>query len=286
MINQDPGVVTIQSQLVFGHAGNSAAVFPLEYAGIPVCAVPTVLFSNNPHYPSMAGEAIDPARVRALLKALLERQPPSCTRAVISGFLGGAGVVEPIAAFVDEVKAGNTACPYVLDPVLGSRDVGDIADHETFLGIRDVLLPRADIVIPNDYELERLTGLFAGTPDAAKEAAGLLIERGVEEVAVTGIGASDAATLDCIVVTRAGAWRVETPRLPVRPVGTGDLLTALYTAARLQGSPPVDALSHSVSGTFAIVEEGRTRGLYELPLAQLGAALYRPGRYFRAMEFR
>jgi pyridoxine kinase len=97
MINQDPGVVTIQSQLVFGHAGNSAAVFPFEYAGIPVCAVPTVLFSNNPHYPSMAGEAIDPTQVRALLEALIERQPPSHTRTVISGFLGGAGVVGRLA---------------------------------------------------------------------------------------------------------------------------------------------------------------------------------------------
>jgi pyridoxine kinase len=187
---------------------------------------------------------------------------------------------------VDEVKAGNSNCPYVLDPVLGSRDVGDIADHDTFRGIHDILLPRADVVIPNDYELERLAGLAVVTPDAAKKAAGLLIERGVQEVVVTGIGARDAATLDCIVVTRVGAWRVATPRLPVRPVGTGDLLTALYTAARLQARSPVDALSRSVSGTSAIVEDGWARNLYELPLAQYGAALYRPGRYFRAMEFK
>ncbi len=278
-------MVSIQSQLVFGHAGNSAAMLPLELAGIPVSAVPTVLFSNTPRYASMAGDVIDPEQIGVLLDALLERQPPRRTRAIISGYLGAAGPVSRIARFVEQVKADNADCPYVLDPVIGSWEAGDIADQETFAGIRDTLLPLANLVVPNDYELERLTGLPTRTPNAAKTAAHQLIERGAREVVVTGVGASEADTLDCIAVTEHGAWRVETPRLPVQPVGTGDVVTALYTGARLQHQPPDQALSAAISGVFAAVQEQHARQLYELPLVQLGAGLTQPKRRFEAVAF-
>lgn len=247
-MNQEPGVVSIQSQLVFGHAGNSAAVLPLERAGIPVSPVPTVLYSNTPHYPSLSGDVLPPDNVRALLAALLERQPPSHVRAVISGYLGAAGMAGCVAGFVREVKAGNPEAIYVLDPVIGSREVGDVADAETFAAIRDQLLPLADIVVPNDYELYRLTGRSTATPAAAEEAARELIGAGAAEVVVTGIGDPEAGTLDCIAVSAAGAWGVATPRLPVQPVGTGDVLTALYTAARLRAEAPAAALATAVSG--------------------------------------
>lgn len=279
-MTQEPGVVSIQSQLVFGHAGNSAAVFPLEQAGIPVCAVPTVLFSNNPHYPSMVGDVIPSAQVGALLTALLERQPPANIRAVISGFLGAAGIPSHIATFVGEVQAGNRDSLYVLDPVIGSREVGDVADGATVAGIRDVLLPLADIVVPNDYELERLSGRPTDTPVRARGAAEQLLAGGASEVVVTGIGAAGADTLDCIAVTPDAAWQIETPRLPVQPVGTGDVVTALYTTARLQGDHVAEALALAVAGTFAVVEAMAVRGLRELPLVQCGPLLHDPPRRF------
>ena len=286
MNNQEPGVVSIQSQLVFGHAGNSAGVFPLEHAGIPVSAVPTVLFSNNPHYPSMQGDVIAPDTVGALLDALLERQPPANTRAVLSGFLGAAGIPPRIADFVERVKAGNPSAPYVLDPVMGSHEVGDVVDAATFAGIRDTLLPLADIIVPNDYELHRLTAMPTDCPAAARAAADTLLADGAREVVVTGIGAGDAATLDCIAVTATGAWQVETPRLPVQPVGTGDVVTALYTAVRLQEGSPADALATAVSGTFALVEGMHERGLRELPLVQMAPSLYQPAQRFEAVALR
>lgn len=283
-MNQEAGVVSIQSQLVFGHAGNSAAVFPLEYAGIPVFPVPTVLYSNNPHYPSMTGDAIEPDRFGALLDSLLERQPPSRIRAVISGFLGSAELPTRIAAFIERVKAGNPGCLFVLDPVIGSHEIGDIAGPDLFAGFRDRLLPLADIVVANDFELERLTGMTTDTPAASRVAADWLLEGSASEVVVTGIGAATAATLDCIAAADGRAWRVETPRLPVQPIGTGDLITALYTAARLDGQPVAEALGAAASGTFAVVEGVHARGLRELPLAQLGPALYRPARRFEPVE--
>jgi len=279
-MNQEPGVVSIQSQLVFGHAGNSAAVFALECAGIPVHPVPTVLFSNNPHYESMAGEAIEPATLEALLAALLERQPPAGIRATLSGFLGGAGVIPAIAGFVDRVRAGNPGSLYVLDPVIGSREVGDVVDQATFGGIRDELLPRADIVVPNDHELARLTGLPTDTPAAAARAGRRLLAGRAREVLVTGIGPVAGDHLDCVVVTAEGAWQVGTPRLPVQPVGTGDVITAVYAASRLAATEPVAAMAHAVAATFVLVQAMQARGLRELPLAQLGPALRSPPRAF------
>lgn len=246
--------------------------------------VPTVLFSNNPHYPSMAGDPFDPERVGALLDALLERQPPAQIRAVVSGFIGSADLPARIAAFVERVKADNPECLYVLDPVIGSHEVGDVVGPELFAAIRDQLLPLADVVVPNDYELQRLTRLPADTPAAARLAADRLIEGGATEVVATGIGAATAETLDCIAVTSDAARSVETPRLPVQPIGTGDVVTALYTAARLQHQPVAEALGTAVSGTFAVVEGMTARGLREMPLAQLAWALYQPPRRFRAID--
>lgn len=279
-MNQEPGIVSIQSQLVFGHAGNSAAVFPLQCAGLPVSPVPTVVYSNNPHYSSMAGDVMPPDEVRALLDVLLERQPPADIRAVISGYLGAAGIGHCVADFVRRVKAINPASTYVLDPVIGSREVGDVTDAETTTAIRERLLPLADIVVPNDHELQRLTGRSTDTPAAAGEAARALIEGGASEVVATGIGAHDAGTLDCVLVTAAGTWTIETPRLPVQPVGTGDVVTALYAASRLQGRSAPDAFACAVAGTYAVVEAMHARGLRELPLVQMGPSLFAPRRRF------
>ena len=52
-------VISIQSQVAFGHVGNSAAVFPMQMHGIDVVAVPTTLLSNRPGYPTIRGRVLD-----------------------------------------------------------------------------------------------------------------------------------------------------------------------------------------------------------------------------------
>ena len=63
-------VISIQSQVAFGHVGNSAAVFPMQMHGIDVVAVPTTLLSNRPGYPTIRGRVLDAQLLADLLRGI------------------------------------------------------------------------------------------------------------------------------------------------------------------------------------------------------------------------
>jgi len=81
-------VISIQSQVVHGHVGNSAAVYPLQAAGFEVAAVPTTLLSNHPHYPTMRGRVLEADLVADLLLGVEERQLPQQAAAILTGYMG------------------------------------------------------------------------------------------------------------------------------------------------------------------------------------------------------
>lgn len=155
-----PLVISIQSQVVHGHVGNSAAVFPMQAAGIRVAAVPTTLFSNNPHYPTLRGRIVDSDLLEDLLLGIDERGLVEQARILVTGYLGSRENALVVANFVARAKARNPSLCYVCDPVMGDADVGIYVAA----GIREAfverLIPLADIITPNQFEL----GLVVGGP--------------------------------------------------------------------------------------------------------------------------
>ncbi len=281
-------VISIQSQVAFGHVGNSAAVFPMQMHGIDVIAVPTTLLSNRPGYPTMRGRVLDAQLVADLLLGVEERGALDTAKMILSGYLGSPGIAAAVADFVTRAKASHPALLYCCDPVLGDRDRGLFVQADIPPLLRDRLCPLADIVTPNHFEFEWLCGAKASTADEMIEAAQALLARGPSTLVVTSAELSDtpAGEIETLAVERTKAWRVRTPKLPISPNGTGDLFAALFASARVSGSDTPEALSHAASAIFAVLERTAARGTEEMRIVESAGLLVHPKRRFDAVAVR
>lgn len=253
-------IVSIQSQLVFGCAGNNAAGPLLQRLGVTVHAVPTTLLSNTPHYPTMAGGPLDSALVEALLDTLLDRIAPAAIGAILTGYIASPGAAASAARFIDRVRTAHSGVLVLCDPVMGDTDTGLYVEEAVADAIATDLAPRADILTPNLFEARRLTGLPDGKPDAVLDR--LLTSR-ARIAAVTGIDPGDG-----FVTTLAGdgkrRWRVRTPKLALRPTGTGDVFSAAFLHALLHGADTPAALESGVEIVFDLTETAHRTGAREL----------------------
>jgi pyridoxine kinase len=278
-------VISIQSQVAFGHVGNSAAVFPLQMHGIDVVAVPTTLLSNRPGYPSIRGRVLEAQLVADLLAGIEERGAVDSADMILSGYLGSADIAAVVADFVARAKAKNPALRYACDPVLGDRDRGLFVRADIPPLVRDQLCPLADVITPNHFEFEWLCGREARTIEDVIAAARALIERGPSTIVVTSAELADTlgSEIETIAVERGKAWRVRTPRVPISPNGTGDLFAALFVAARVRGEDTPGALSHAASSIFAVLETTAARATEEMRIVESAGALVHPKRRFDAV---
>ncbi|WP_257541785.1 MULTISPECIES: pyridoxal kinase [unclassified Sphingobium] len=266
-------VISIQSQVVHGHVGNSAAVYPMQAEGVTVAAVPTALLSNHPHYPTMRGTVLDAELVADLLRGVEERGLVERATVLLTGYLGSPEIAGHVARFVADARTRNPSLVYLCDPVMGDEDLGIfVADGLTDI-FRDRLVPLASIITPNQFELELLAGM------KARDTAGLLtasdrIAHG-ERLAVIATGCTLADTpdgqLETVLCANGLTTRIATPRLPIRPCGTGDLLSGLVAAHVAQGMDLETALRRAVAGTYRVLERTRQAGAEEMCLFPMTA---------------
>ena len=274
-------VISIQSQVAFGHVGNSAAVFPMQVHGIDVVAVPTTLLSNRPGYPTIRGRVLEAELVADLLVGIEERGAVERASMILSGYLGSAEIADVVADFVARAKARNAALRYTLDPVLGDRDRGLFVRPEIPPLVRDKLLPLADVITPNHFEFEWLCGAEARTLDQVIAQARSLIARGPSTIVVTSAELPDAPTdeIETLAIERTHAFRVRTPRVPISPNGTGDLFAALFASARVRGQDTPEALTHAASAMFAVLERTAAAGTEEMRIVDSAEKLVNPKRF-------
>lgn len=272
-------VISIQSQVVHGHVGNGAAVFPLQAYGIEVAAVPTAILSNHPHYSSMRGGVLDAKFVRDLLVGVEERGRVDTCKILISGYLGSAAIAAAVIDFVRRAKARNPNLLYLCDPVMGDADLGFYVDEDMRALFCEGLVPLADIITPNQFELEHLVGRAPATVEGIAAAARGL---GPSTVAVTGVRLQDASSgiVHTLAVEPRAAWMISTPRISCRPLGTGDLFSALFAAALVQGLTTGAALGRAVSGVYGVLEETERRQSYEMALVASAERMLRPHPLF------
>lgn len=272
-------VLSIQSEVVCGHVGNSGVRFALQRLGLDVWAVPTVLLSNHPGHGRFRGETTSAAAIAALIDGLDAHGWLARCDGVISGYLGAADQARAVADAVRRVKAQNPRAVYLCDPVFGDDD-GAYARPGVAEAMARELVPLADIVTPNRFELQSLTSKKIETAADAVAAARAL---GVAETVVTSVSFG-VERIGTVAVAGGGAWVVSARRIASVPNGSGDLLAALYLAARIAGRDVAAALSAACSAVDGMLRA--SEGADELRLVAAQVELVQPSRVLAAEAVR
>ena len=274
-----PTVLSVQSRVAYGYVGSAAAVFPLQCLGIEAWALDTVAFSNHTGHGRWRGDVVTAGTVATLFEGIADLGVLPSIDAVLSGYIGTAETGAVLLDIVGRVKAANPKAIFCCDPVIGDTDTGSYVRDGVAEFFRDRALALADIVTPNRFELEYLTGRVAGDLREAADAAAALRAHGPGIVLLTSLSLSpDHLTM--LASGEDGAWAVETPLLPVELNGCGDVTAALFLGHLLNGASTAEALSRTAASMFAVIETTVRLGRYELALVASREELARPNRVF------
>ena len=281
-------ILSVQSSVAYGHVGNSAAVFPLQRLGHEVWPVLTVHFSNHTGYGAWRGPLLAASDVADVIAGIDDRDVLGEADAVLSGYQGDPAVGAVILDAVRRVKELNPAAVYCCDPVMGDVGRGMFVRPGIPEFMRDTVVPQADVVTPNHFELDFLAGTTTRTLADVLAAADAVRARGPRDVLVTSVLHDEVpeGSLDVVAVSDDGAWAVTTPRLPITPNGCGDVTTALYLAHLLATGSPAQALAATTSSVFAILEATIAAGTREIQLVAAQEAIAAPPARFEPRRLR
>lgn len=270
-------VLAINSHVAHGYVGNGAAVFALRRLGVEVWPLYTVALSNHPGYATFRGRATSTAHLDDMVAGLSEVGVMAQCLGVVSGYLGESDHGGVALRALDSARSARPDVPYVLDPVMGDTGPGLYVPRAIAETMRDDLVPAADVVTPNAFELGWLTDRSVQDVASATAAAHALRARGPHTVVVTSLPV-DGATLGILGVTGTGAWLVRVPRLtfPVPPNGAGDLVTGLLTGQLVRGAGLPDAMARTANAVHAVLEATLASNRRELDLVGAQAALADP----------
>ncbi len=281
-------VLSIQSAVAFGHVGNSAAVFPLQRIGVEVMPVYTVNFSNHTGYGAWRGPLIAPDDVREVITGIEERGAFPQIDVILSGYQGSEGIADVILDAVARIKAVNPAAIYACDPVMGNARSGCFVAPAIPVLLRERVVPAADLITPNQFELGYLTGTEPGTLESTLAAVDLARAMGPRTVLVTSVERPDRekGTLEMLAVDDDGAWIVTTPQLPMKANGSGDVTAALFTAHYRRTGDAADALARTASSVFDLLTNTLQSGERELQLVESQEAYAHPRLQFAVRQVR
>jgi pyridoxine kinase len=266
-------ILSIQSHVVFGCAGNSAAVFPMRRMGMEVWPINTVQFSNHTQYlQGWKGIAMPAGHISELVDGLSAIEATKVCDAVLSGYLGSAAQGQEIITAVKKIKQDNPNAIYFCDPVMGHPEKGCIVAPEVEVFFKESALASADIIAPNLLELESLSGMSINTLDQVIEANNQLLEKGVKMVVVKHLSRAGIQKdrFEMLLTTKDGSYHVSRPLYDFdakrQPVGAGDLISGVMLANLMAGYAPIEAFERTNAAVDSVMKETFNRGAYELQL--------------------
>ncbi|MCF6746631.1 pyridoxal kinase PdxY [Blastococcus sp. KM273128] len=279
-------VLSIQSHVTYGHVGNSSAVFPLQRLGVEVWPVHTVQFSNHTGYGEWTGRVYDGQSIEELVEGVADRGVLAGCDAVLSGYLGSADIGHAVVGTVARVRAANPAAVYCCDPVIGDVGRGVFVRPGIEEFMREVAVPAADLVTPNHYELDLLSGSTTRSPASVKDAVAAVQALGPRVVLTTSLVAEDTPedAVDLLASEGGRHWRVRTPRLGVSVNGAGDAIAALFLAHWLETRSAADALGRAAASVFGLLQRTEDAGSREILLVAAQDEFVSPTRTFPVEE--
>lgn len=279
-------ILSIQSHVAYGHVGNSAAVFPLQRMGVEVWPIHTVQFSNHTGYGAWRGRVFDAGLIREVVAGIEERGVLGECDGVLSGYMGGADIGEAILEAVATVRRANPAAHYCCDPVIGDVDTGIFVRDGIPEFMRTKAVPAADIVTPNQFELDYLSGRKSRTMAAVRDAVKAVHDLGPRTILVTSLHTDETPedALDLVASDGKRLFRVRTPKLALNISGAGDAIAALFYAHFLRSGRVDQALSRAVSSIFGVLVKTVEAGAREIQLVAAQDEIVEPTQTFDAEE--
>lgn len=282
-------ILAIQSHVVFGHAGNSAAEFPMRRLGANVWPLNTVQFSNHTQYGQWTGCVMPPAHLTEIVQGIAAIDQLKRCDAVLSGYLGSAEQGEHILGIVRQVKAANPQAKFFCDPVMGHPEKGCIVAPGVAEFHKRYAMPASDIIAPNLIELEILAGRDVKDVTDAVLAARELIAQGPEIVLVKHLARAGYSQdrFEMLLVTADKAWHISRPLIDFgarHPVGVGDVTSGLLLVKLLQGATLRDALEHVTAAVYEIMVTTKEMGEYELQVVAAQDRIAKPVHCFSATQ--
>ncbi|OAT19119.1 pyridoxal kinase PdxY [Buttiauxella noackiae] len=282
-------ILAIQSHVVFGHAGNSAAEFPMRRLGANVWSLNTVQFSNHTQYGKWTGSVMPASHLSDIVEGIADIGQLKRCDAVLSGYLGSAEQGEHILSIVRKTKEANPQAKYFCDPVMGHPEKGCIVAPGVAEFHTRYALPASDIIAPNLIELEILSGHAVNSVDEAVSTARELIAIGPEIVLVKHLAraAYQQDRFEMLLVTADEAWHIHRPLVDFgdrQPVGVGDVTSGLLLVKLLQGATLREALEHVTAAVYDIMVVTKKMDEYELQLVAAQEGIAKPEHYFTAVK--
>jgi pyridoxine kinase len=238
-------VITISSQVAAGPVGNSAIVPALLAMGITPVALPTILLSNHPGHGKPEGIAVPPETLGAMLKRLIELNFIREDAVILTGYFANVGQIDAVAAVIDRLEEAS----YICDPVLGDTPKGLYVPEDVAQGIKEKLVPMADVLTPNAFELGWIADRDIGDKEAAHAACRATLWD--KEVVAKSIPQDD--TLVTALYEDGLGKTFARPKLADVPHGTGDLLSGLIAGQLALGSPLIDGLGLALAQTERVI---------------------------------
>lgn len=282
-------ILSIQSHVVFGHAGNSASEFPMRRMGANVWPLNTVQFSNHTQYGHWTGSVMPASHLTDIAKGIADIDRLKTCDAVLSGYLGSAEQGEHILQIVSQVKAANPNAWYFCDPVMGHPEKGCIVAPGVAEFHCKSALPASDIIAPNLLELEMLSGKTVANVEDAVAAARELVALGPKVVLVKHLARAGLRSdrFEMLLVTADDAFHISRPLVDFgvrQPVGVGDLTSGLLLVNLLHGQPLQQALEHVTAAVYEVMIKTHQMGEYELQLVAAQEEIAKPQHHFAAVK--
>jgi len=277
-------ILSIQSHVAFGHVGNAAATFPLQRLGVEVWPIHTVQFSNHTGYGDWTGRVFDAEMIGEVVAGIAARGVLGTCDGVLSGYVGSADIGSAILDAVGSIKRANPAALYCCDPVIGDVGRGIFVREGIPEFMRRQAVPVADIITPNQFELEFLSGHATNTLSAVRDAVKALHDLGPGVILVTSLYTDEtpADFIDMLASDDQNCFLVRTPKLPLAINGAGDMVAALFFAHYLRNRMVGEALSRAASSIFGVLSRTAHAGAGEIQLIAAQEEIVTPTRVFDA----
>ncbi len=272
-------VLILSSHVAASRVGGMAQVLALQPFAIDTALVPTVLFGRHPGWGPPGGAAVAAETMRGMLEGIEAQGLFALTDAVITGYFSTPEQVAVAHDALQRVRAANPAVRIIIDPVLGDEGKGLYVKPEVAAAIRESLVPQADFLTPNRFELGWLCGV--SPPETAEEAAKLA--RRLGKPALVSSIPGGAEEIGVLYADSENAWLALHAQVDRAPNGTGDVLTALFTAHLIEGQPPEKALVRAARSVAELVQAATLWDAPELPIVALGERLKAPTATIRLL---